>query len=792
MLNNLLPNCKTFIRRVPALSYLFFISVGIISAKFISINEFLLVYILLFLFNVLFLLYIIWRRIRSVVIDLLLLFSLFVASMFTFTVRAHLPYREEIKCNAKEHFGMLLQNPIRQGKKIVFNVRLINNEIGSFLPFIAKVYVNELEQDIGYGDVIRFEGWVKEPPLVRNPGEVNYRDFLKRKGIYYITYIKRGDVNCIGHVRVNPFIRKIIFPIKEYCGRAISKNLDTIHGSLLQGLTLGQRGDIPKEIRNFFSDAGVVHILAVSGLHVGIISFFLFILFRGLHIPFNQSIILTCFLLIVYAFLTELRPPVVRATIMFIFIMLGLLSQKRIVLLNIIAASAILILMLNPLDLFDTGFQLSYAATFSIVILHQKIYNCFPKRLKEIKILRNFVILPFSVSLSAQLGTAPIVTFYFFKIPIIAAIANIIIVPLVSLVIPTGFLTAAGSILHPVISRILAAANWFLLHLIIKASMFFSNLPHLLLWVRRPTVLFFVLYYPTLFTFFVLKSRKRAKFFLFASLVILNIIVFTKVWRIYNPVLNVAFLDVSQGDASVIEFPSNEVCIVDGGRRSDYVNYGERVITPFLRSKGIKNVSAVIATHPDVDHYGGLISVVENFNVEKLLINGSPKVTFLYRKLLDTAKNSGVQVYNIRKGEVIWIGDYPLYVFNPPILKGMEFLPSNEGSIVFKFGYGDITFLFTGDFSNRIVKLPLLFMHSTILKFPHHGARFSDERGFLSAINPEITTISVDKNNPFGHPAKVGIAILDSLKSQIYRTDEDGAIILRTDGKAVRIEKTIK
>ncbi|MBA7596335.1 ComE operon protein 3 [subsurface metagenome] len=792
MLNNLFLKCKTSIRRVPALSYLFCISIGIISAKFISIREFFLVYILLFLLITLFLLYIVWRRIRPVVIDLLLLFSLFVASMFTFAIRDHFPFREEIKCNANEHFGMLLQNPIREGKKIVFNVRLINNEIGSFLPFGVKVYVEELENDIGYGDVVRFEGWVKEPPSVRNPGGFNYRDFLKRKGIYYITYIKEGDINCIGHIRVNPFLRKIIFPIKEYCEIAISKNLDNIHGSLLQGLTLGQRGDIPKEIKNIFSDAGVIHILAVSGLHVGIISFFLFILFRSLHIPFNLSIILTCFLLIIYAFLTDLRPPVVRATIMFMFIMLGLLSQKRIVLLNVIAASAILILILKPLDLFDTGFQLSYAATFSIVILHQKIYDCFPKRLKKIKMLRNFVILPFSVSLSAQLGTAPIVAFYFFKIPIIAVITNIIIVPLVSLVIPTGFLTVAGNILHPVISRILAGANWFLLHLIIKASMFFSNLPHLLLWVRRPTVLFFVLYYPALFTFFVLKPWKRVKFLIFASLVILNIIVFTKVWRIYHPVLTVDFLDVSQGDASVIEFPNNEVCIVDGGRRSDYVDYGERVITPFLRSKGIKNVSAVIVTHPDVDHYGGLITVVENFNVKKLLLNGSPKVTFLYRKLLDTAKNSGVPVYNIHRGEVIWIGDYPLYVLNPPILKGMEFLPSNEGSIVFKFGYGDITFLFTGDFSNRIVKLPSLFMHSTILKFPHHGARFSDERGFLSAVNPEITTISVGKDNRYGHPSKEGIAILDSLKSQIYRTDEDGAIILRTDGKTVRIAKTIK
>jgi len=286
--------------------------------------------------------------------------------------------------------------------------------------------------------------------------------------------------------------------------------------------------------------------------------------------------------------------------------------------------------------------------------------------------------------------------------------------------------------------------------------------------------------------------KKRIKFGIISSLVVLNIFVFNRTLKAFRPKLIVSFLDVSQGDASIIEFPGREVCIVDGGRCSDYADYGKRVVVPFLRLKGIKSINTIIVTHPDVDHYGGLISVVENFKVGELLINGSPKVTFLYNKLLEKAENKGIPIYKISSGDVIWIGGYPLYVLNPPRHRDLEFLSSNENSIVFKFGYGDVTFLFTGDFQNRIIELPSILLQSTVLKFPHHGARLYDEWGFLSAVHPEITTISVGRDNQFGHPVRENIQVLKHLGSQVYRTDTDGAITLTSDGKTVRTIRMIQ
>lgn len=782
---------RTSIKRIPALFYCAVIVSGIVFARFGHFPITAIAYILLSVLIVIFILYVSLKRNLLFLVDFALILCLFLSAILMFSIKDATPFVDEFDSLDDSYLGMLLNNPICTGKNDVLKVQLVSRKDRHFLPTVVRIQMEESGKNLRYGDVVLFSGKLRKAAGLRNPGGLDYAAYLKRKDIDYVSYVKPNDLISSGHIRRNPIFEKLVFPLQTYCKRAISHNLSGVHRALLLGLTLGLPEEIPREVKEMFSNAGVVHILAVSGLHVGIISFFLFILLRGLRISFGFSVIISCVFLIFYAFLTGLRAPVVRSTIMFVFIMIGLLSQRRIIIENLIAASAILILLFNPEALFDAGFQLSYAATFSIVLFSQKIYNCFPERLREKKIVRNYVLLPFSVSFAAQLGTAPIVAYYFFRLPLAASIANLVVVPLMSLAIPTGFLSMAGGVIHPVIAKVLTGANWIFLDLIIRASDFFSSIPHLLFWVKKPSVFFFLAYYPGVFLVFFLNGIKRMKFIVFASLIILNLFVFLKVWQAYHPLLSIAFLDVSEGDASFLEFPDGDCCLVDGGRRSAYVDYGEKVLIPFLRSKGIERLNTVIVTHPDADHYGGLITIIRKFNVERLLINGSDKITFLYRKLLTTARNNGVPVYNIHSGEVFWVGGYPMYVLNPPILKGLD-LSSNEGSIVFKFGYGEKTFLFTGDFSNRILKLPSDLLPSTVLKFPHHGAEFGNERRFLSNVHPEVTTISVGENNIYGHPAGKNIAILDSLHSRIYRTDRDGAIILRTDGKRMWVKTIVK
>ena len=777
-------------RKAPAFYCLVLVSVSFIAGFFTTLPLLNIAVLLLFLLVLLFFLYLFLRLRFFIIIDILLIGALILSGMLAFNTRSLYPVLDKKIETQKQHHGMVLKSPTNNKNNISFIVRLIDRESGMYTPYAVKVFTDELLDDIKCGDIITFSGKIKRPSNARNPGGFMYRDFLWRQGVQYVSYIHAGDIDRVGMVWSNYIIRNVIFPFKEHCIKMSNRYLGAVHSSLLQGLTVGERGNIPAEIKHIFSDAGIIHVLAVSGLHVGILSFFLFILLRSVHVPFRMALFLTCIALIFYVLLIDLRAPVVRATLMFICIMLGMLSQRRIILLNIIAVSALVILAFRPLDLFDIGFQLSYAATFSIVLFQKKMSDALTGRMQSIRNLRKYIIIPFTVSLSAQLGSAPIVAFYFFRCSVIAPLSNLVIIPFVSLAIPSGFLMVAAHTLHPVVSRICAGTTWFLLNCIIRISHFLAEIPYGSLQVGRPSFSFLLMYYFILVGFFALK--RKLTFFIVALLLVFNIFIFTKVWKTYHPRLTVYFLDVGQGDAAVIEFPGKEVCIIDGGRRSNFIDYGERVIIPFFCSRGISHIHTIIATHPDVDHYGGLISVIEHFPVGKLLVNGSSKESFLYKKLLITAQEKGTPVYTVGRGDVLRVGQHKMYVLNPPSVDFVDILPTNEGSIVLKFGYGKVTFLFTGDFPNKVLKLPHSCLSSTVLKFPHHGASFFELATFLRTVRPEIATISVGRDNPFGHPKGENIQMLKQSGCQVYRTDTDGAITLITDGKTIRTTLMIR
>jgi competence protein ComEC len=717
-----------------------------------------------------------------------LLLGLFFASTLFSSLRYHSAVEYGSPEFQKIHAGVVVHPPVRGRGNYVCTVKLIDPSGGIFLQNGVKVYFSDSLGNLSCGDLLYFVSELRKPTNATNPGGFNYRDYLRKESIDFVTYVKEGDVRVVSHIFSPLFYERILFPLRSAFIHSLSKYLDRVYSSLLVGLTIGYRSEISQELREVFSDVGIIHILAVSGLHVGIISMFLFILFRTIRIPYKGAITLTCFVIIFYAFFTGLRPPVVRATTMFVFILIGILSEKRIMLLNILAASAILILILNPFDLFDTGFQLSYIATFSIIILFPRIFDLVPEKLTNLRVVRNFIVIPFSISLAAQLGTAPVIAFHFFKVSSIAPFTNLLVVPLVSLIIPVGFITVVVDAIHPFLAKVVTGANWILLHAILKISHGVSRIPFSVLSTKRPSLFFFILYYPLLVIFFHVRRKTKIKLLVYTVLITSNIVVLNRVYHVYHPRTVVHFLDVGQGDASVIEFPGRELCVVDGGRRSFYSDYGEMVVKPFLLSKGISHIHTVIATHPDVDHYGGLITLVEEFSVGRLLINGVLKKSALYTRLLSTAQKRDVPVFTIHSGEVVKVGEWPLYILNPPISGEGEYLPSNESSIVFKFGHGDISFLFTGDFSNEIFEIPPSLLPATILKYPHHGARFNRERDFLNSVNPQIASISVGKDNPFGHPSRSGILILDSLHTTIYRTDRDGAVRVETDGKNIEIE----
>jgi competence protein ComEC len=708
--------------------------------------------------------------------DAFLLVALASAALLGYSVHDQYPSLDPGIALESRHCGIVEGNPLQEKGHLVFTVRLIGHATGRALPLRMRVFVEQPGCSVRYGDMVVVKGKARIPPRARNPGGFDYREYLRHKGIHYTAYVSSEEVYTVSHHALNPFFQHVLFPAQRYCADVVHARLTNPYSGLLLGLTIGQRGDIPPAIRDLFSDAGIIHILAVSGLHVGILSLFLLLVLRSLRVPFRFATGATCIMIVLYAFLVDLRAPVIRATIMFIFIMLGLHAEKRLLLVNIIACSAVLILIFRPMDIFDPGFQLSYAATFAIVVFHQKIMNWFPRWMRSRRVVRNFLVAPFAVSVSAQLGTLPLVAFHFFRCPLVAPIANITMVPFVFVAIPAGFLMIIANAIHPVASKVLAGSSWCCLHCIVRLSAFFAHLPCAAVWVKRPGVCFFALYYLFICCTLLMKGRRMIFSALVIVLVVLNVMVFSRLWHTCHPRMHVHFLDVGQGDAIVTEFPDGKVAVIDGGKKDKFIDYGARVLLPFLRSRGIRRLSVVIATHPDVDHYGGLVTLIEGMEVERMVVNGEEKESGGYRALLEAAKRKGIPVFSVHRGQIVWIGEYPLYVLHPPRLPHHLAIPSNERSIVIKCGFGDKSVLLTGDYTNDLRQIPSGCLRSQVLKFPHHGARLADARGFLDNVSPLVTVISVGEGNPFGHPDVRNVYLLRGMKSRIYRTDWHGAV----------------
>lgn len=717
--------------------------------------------------------------------DIILIALLVCAAMFACRTYVTFPTIDPVLEKRKTHLGMVDANPVYEEGACVFTVHLVEEETNRALPYRMKVRAESLRSAPSYGDVVVLNGSVRIPSRARNPAGFDGRAYYRRKGIHYLMYTSGDGVHSVFNSILSPFRQFLLYPLKRSCVRSIEERLAKPYSSLLLGLTVGQRGDVSDEIRSVFSDAGIIHILAVSGLHVGILSFFFLMVLRSLRVRFSVAIMISCIGIVLYALLVDLRAPVMRASLMFIFVMFGMLMQRRVLLVNIIACSALVLLLFRPEDIFDPGFQLSYAATFSIVIFHRRIVDLFPGRIQKKRLVKRFLLLPFAVSLSAQMGTAPIVAFHFFRCSVIAPLSNVIMVPLVFFAIPVGFLMVAGNVLHPLLGKIFAAPCWYSLHGILRISGLFASLPCSAIWVRRPGISFMVLYYAGIVVFLVPRGRRRMVAVVLFVLIVLNVVVYARVWHAFHPHMAVHFLDVGQGDGMVVELADQHVVVIDGGVRNAFVDYGESVILPFLRSKGIRRIHAVVVTHPDADHCGGLISLLENVEVGYLLVNGEQESSHLYQTLLDTAKRGGIPVYAVHRGEVMHVGITPFYVLHPPQASHHYLLSSNERSIVLKCGYGNTSFLLTGDYANRFMPIPSWTLGSTVLKFPHHGAYLRDADAFLEQVGPVVSVFSVGERNRFGHPEPGNIRILKAMGTRIYRTDRCGAVTVRVTGRGM-------
>ncbi len=678
---------------------------------------------------------------------------------------------------------------------ITDSIIIANNNYKEQEKLLCKFRGDTLDRDVLYenimpGNFVYIEGIFLKGRERRNPGEFDYNNYLNSKGIPGIIVSYEGDsLNILKNEQ--HFISSLIFSARKVIDRRIHDLFEPETAGLLRGLLLADRSEIDFELKTQFINSGVIHVLAVSGLHVGYILLIFIFLFGRFNIYLRT--ILISLGLVSFMIITGVPPSVFRATVMALIILIAFISNRSTNLINSISLAAIIILLVDPAEIYNPGFQLSFSAVLSIAI----IYPIIEKQITYLKISNRFIrgiILFVSVSLSAQIGTLPFTLAYFGKLSVIALLANLIVIPAIGIVIALAFTSLFVSVISFTVASYFVVMNDLVTSFLFSIISFTGNLDYSFIWIPDYSLIDAVIFYLIIgLTVYILKNsiRWKAKF-LITILALVNVIYLSSIDDIEllpDNQLSIMMIDVGQGDAILIKFPNNQTALIDAGDTTPFFDNGERIIIPLLRHLGINKLDYGFITHLDSDHLGGFISLLYNGIVNEIF-KPMPDTTSQDKRLEKYLSKLNVNV-NYYSREIYEFGIARLYILNDDNDEFYNTLSSNDKSGMMKLIYGHYSFLFTGDVERKAeeyyVKKYGNFLDVNILKVPHHGSKTSSTKPFLDLVTPEISVISAGIKNKFNHPSQDIIERLEDYNTRIYRTDLIGAILIRSDGKNIEM-----
>jgi competence protein ComEC len=676
--------------------------------------------------------------------------------------------------------GQINDEPRFKEDKVFFTLRVAEVDglkKTGYLSVISK------SSTIEYGDRVEIKGRVEEIDDLTNPGIMSYADYLKNKGIRCRVRSPRSPPKIIEHG--GNFFKKLSINLKNHLMVVPQKTLPEPYATLLSSIVFGTKAaKAPKEIKETYKRAGVAHLLVASGMHLGILVGVCLFLVRSLRMPLGIGILITSAVNIFYALMTGAGPSIMRAAIMAEIMLVGLLFEKEKEVYTSMAIAAFLILLFTPKTLFEVGFQLSFAATWAMVyiapVINEKIKDRMPKALSSLV----------SVAIAPVLATVPITLFHFSQTSLIGIITNILLLPWIGFVVILGFVsTVLGTIFLP-LGELINGANLILLWIAHNIVSGLASLPFAMAFFAPPKFPIIFAYYLGLIGFVnTIKRGKLPKMNKFRYIVFFLIIAVVLFWNsaLYDSAgLKITVLDVGQGDSILIESPSGKKILVDGGEEK----MGERIVVPYLQKQGINRLDMVILTHPHEDHLGGLRPVLSKLKVDAVVDPGCEYKTKAYQRFKDLISRNKIKYHFARAGEIInFDKDVKAYILHPTL---PFFENVNNNSIVFNLKYKNFSMLFTGDNErggeSRILEhFSPSSIHAKILKAGHHGSHTSSSDQFLAVVRPQAAVISCGKRNKFRHPHKSTINKLNDNRIKTYRTDLQGAIVIKSNGDSFSI-----
>jgi competence protein ComEC len=651
----------------------------------------------------------------------------------------------------------------------------------------------KVNQKFVYGDLLKIKCQLQEPKSQRNPGQFDYKNYLADEDVFLVSYINHKDsVEILKRQAGNIFIHFIIEPVRIHFSQSLSSFISSENSPILKALILGEKQDIDKDILEQFKNVGVVHVLAISGLHVGFIIIFVMVLLSLFRLKYNHQIYALLIMLFIYVVLINFKAPVIRASLMAGLYLLAKLSERKVSLYNIVFFVAFFLLIIDPRDLFNPGFQFSFTAVLSIVYGYKKLNNYFPLKskidFKKNRLIKKFFIVfiwdASLVSIAAVLGTLPLTIYYYGIVPTYALFANIIVIPLIGLIVMMGLMMLIVSLFSSLLAATLGNFIDLIFDFLKIIIEYFYNLPYSFIYSTTPSLLTILLLMLLVYLIFNIISRKHQIF----TLGVVLIIIFLNISKNNNTKnLEVTFLDVGQGDASFVKFPNGESMLIDGGDATKDWDQGKNAILPFLKYNNVSNIKYVVASHPHNDHIGGLTEILKTVKVDTLVISAYEFNTKKYSEMIGICKTKGIPIRYVGKGNQLFPdSSCRVYILHPSdeFVEEHDFsgVECNNSSIVMKIQYGENGILFTGDAEKDAETAYSQygnFLESEMIKTGHHGSKTSSTQKMLGFVNPLAAVISVAERNKFRHPSPVTIDKFEYNHIKPFLTSSNGAVQFR-------------
>ncbi len=668
---------------------------------------------------------------------------------------------------------------------------------GEVLPASGKVLLylpDEYSQRLRPGAVLICRNTVLEKlPALRNPGQFDYGNFLSQQGISARAFLRREtDISLLTYQKSFSLEAALFYPLRKYLERTIEQYLPASSSGFLQALLLGIRDDLSQATINNFQKAGVIHALAISGLHVGFIAFICHTLLSFFPLFFKTRNLITIICLIFYMALTGGHPPVVRATIMAGFFLIAINLERQQSGYNYLYAAGFIILLYQPAQLFRIGFQFSFAAVLSILYFYHRLSPlsaAFLNRFFREKYhhrLNKWLITPFLVSLAAQIGTAPLVLYYFNIFSPVAFFLNLLVIPWVGLLTAGGFLFLALSSISETFAMLLGDLLTLYINTLDSLVHFAAAIPGAYFYIPGlsiPGMLAYLFFILALFHF----QHTRLRFlYTISFLLILGFILIQETMTV--KALDLIAIDVGQGDALLLTTPAGKTIMIDTGPAGKDFNSADRAIIPLMQHLGIKKIDYLFLSHPHLDHIGGLFHLSDYAEIDSVYLPPLRGTDYYWQDSLCTMLDaSGIPRRFLSAGEIIPIDDATrVYTLGPfPLQSRLSEINGeniNNNSLTFLLRHRAHSLLFTGDAEAEAENYLLhwrTLLKSEILKVGHHGSETSTGEDFLAEVAPKFALISAGRNNRYGHPDRSVLQKLRGYNVRILRTDLQGAIWLR-------------